>query len=210
MCFWGDFNVDLDKDVRSHELLKLADSCALLPECSTSLRSKAHRVIDYALSRSVPTSVQTYEGGTTSDHKPILSVITCDTKESAFGKRVHWKVVTLFLSYVFLFCQSQWNLSCMDEVYKDYVLFLSLLISRCTISFPINKYRVAVTATIRALLSYSRGIFFRARRSGECEPRRTSNYIRAQVKKELKLFLSDQLRKSLASRYTSSHTSVAL
>ena len=207
----GDFNVDLDKDVKSHKLIKWTDSCTLLPclpECSTSLKSKAHRIIDYALSRSVPTSVQTYEGGTTSDHKPILSVITCDRKESAFGKKVRWKVVTLFLAYVFPFWQSQWNLSCMDEVYKDYVLFLSLLISRCTISFPINKYRIALPATIRALLSYSRAISFRARRTGECELRRLSNYMRAQVKKELKLFLSDQLRKSLASRYSTSHTSV--
>jgi hypothetical protein len=82
---FGDFNVDLEKDERKSEaLLKWADSCSLAPfqpDVSTSLRS--NRIIDYAFSSGIPIQLQTYEGGTTSDYKPIIAVIS--TKSSALN-----------------------------------------------------------------------------------------------------------------------------
>ena len=148
----GDFNIDLDKDMKSSEiLLQWADSCNLvphLPESFTSLRTDSGRTIDYAFTSGVPISIQIYEGGTTSNHKPILSVLSCNRKELATGKNVHWNVFSLFLSFVFPFWQAQWNMSYIDEVYKDYVLFLSLLIARCTVYFPLNKYRIALPNAI--------------------------------------------------------------
>ena len=107
----GDFNIDLDKDMKSSEiLLQWADSCNLvphLPESFTSLRTNSGRTIDYAFTSGVPISIQTYEGGKTSDHKPILSILSCNRKELATGKNVHWKVFSLFPCFVFPFWQGQ-------------------------------------------------------------------------------------------------------
>ena len=139
----GNFNVDIDKDLEASEaLLQWADDCNLIPYISdsfTSLRTDSHRTIDYALASALPVSIQMYEGSTTSDHKPILSALSCARKELATGKNVHWRIFSLFLSFVLSFWQEQWNFSCIDDVYKDHVLFLSLLIARLIVHFPLNK-----------------------------------------------------------------------
>ncbi|CAF4882789.1 unnamed protein product, partial [Rotaria socialis] len=78
-----DFNVDMNNDTQSSEaLLQWTDACSLapcIPDAATSLAS--NRTIDYALSNGVPLSIQTYEGGSSSDHKQILSTLSCGRDE---------------------------------------------------------------------------------------------------------------------------------
>ncbi|CAF1224570.1 unnamed protein product, partial [Rotaria magnacalcarata] len=205
----GDFNVDLNNDTQSSEaLLEWADTCSLAPctpSAATSLRS--NRTIDYALSNGVPLSIQTYEGGTSSDHKPILSTLPGGRNEQARGKNTHWNVFSLFLAYVFKYWQEAWTEGNLNETYKDYVSFLSLLISRCTVDFPLNKYRIALPITIRAKISKSRAISFRAKRTGDIETRRLSKSLRESVREEITLFRSNQLRQGIATRFSPAHTS---
>jgi endonuclease/exonuclease/phosphatase (EEP) superfamily protein YafD len=102
---FGDFNVDLEQDGEKAEgLLKWADSLSLAPyapEAHTSLRS--NRTIDYAFSTGNPISIQTYEGGTTSDHKPVIAIIESHYKENSFARNTHWRVFSLFCEFVYPF-----------------------------------------------------------------------------------------------------------
>ncbi|CAF3312320.1 unnamed protein product [Rotaria socialis] len=147
----GDFNVDMNNDTQSSEaLLQWTDACSLapcIPDAATSLAS--NRTIDYALSNGVPLSIQTYEGGSSSDHKRILSTLSCGRDEKVRGKNTHWDVISLFLSYVFKYWQEVWAEGNLNEAYKEYVSFLSLLISRCTVDFLLNKYQIALPNTTR-------------------------------------------------------------
>ncbi|CAF4657786.1 unnamed protein product, partial [Rotaria sp. Silwood2] len=74
----GDFNIDIERDGdKADRLLEWMDSTTLRPvitDSNTSLRSD--RIIDYALTTNVDLSMQTYEGITSSDHKPLLGVFT--------------------------------------------------------------------------------------------------------------------------------------
>src|SRR5690349_799166 len=95
---FGDLNVDLEKDEKkSDELINWADSCSLAPfkpDAPTSLRSE--RIIDYAFSTEIPIQMQTYEDGTTSDHKPIITVISTKSSALTYGRNIHWKVFSWF------------------------------------------------------------------------------------------------------------------
>ncbi|CAF4773723.1 unnamed protein product, partial [Rotaria sp. Silwood2] len=90
---YGDFNVDIMQDGKKAEiLLQWADEQFLsqvLPNSPTSLRSD--RVIDYALVRGLNLDIQVYNGNTTSDHLPILSVIPLKVLQQKLGKNTHWK-----------------------------------------------------------------------------------------------------------------------
>ncbi|CAF3412429.1 unnamed protein product [Rotaria socialis] len=92
----GDFNVDMNNDTQSSEaLLEWADACSLapcIPDAATSVRSD--HTIDYALSNGVPFSIQTYKGGSSSDHKPILSTLSCGMPESTTAAMVTAATVT--------------------------------------------------------------------------------------------------------------------
>ena len=110
----GDFNVDLQKDGdKADSLLEWMDSRALgpfVPDTNTSLRSD--RTIDYALAAGIDVTVQTYEGETTSDHKPLFCTLACDGKESNEGCRTLWSVFSSVLSYTFDFlgeAMELWN-----------------------------------------------------------------------------------------------------
>lgn len=98
----GDFNVDLVKDgERANKLLERMDGhslAPLVPDENTSLR--ADRTIDYAMAVGVEVSIQTYEGSTSSDHKPILGVLTMDEVSMSEGSRTVWPVFSLVLSYM--------------------------------------------------------------------------------------------------------------
>ncbi|CAF4724669.1 unnamed protein product, partial [Rotaria sp. Silwood1] len=80
---FGDFNIDLDDkadEIAAKDLLNWADLVALapvLPDSPTSLRST--RIIDYAFTRDTPLTIQTCAENTTSDHKPIICVLNCET-----------------------------------------------------------------------------------------------------------------------------------
>jgi endonuclease/exonuclease/phosphatase (EEP) superfamily protein YafD len=110
----GDSNVDLEKDGdKADSLLEWMDSRALgpyVPDKNTSLRSD--RTIDYALAAGIDVTIQTHEGETTSDHKPLFCTLACDGKQSKEGCRTLWAVFSLCaLSYVRLLGEAMelWN-----------------------------------------------------------------------------------------------------
>ncbi|CAF1265947.1 unnamed protein product [Adineta ricciae] len=78
---FGDFNVDLYKDTQKSELLLAWTDehflAPFLPNSRTSLRSD--RIIDFAFVKDIDISIQTYQGNTTSDHVPVLSVLSVKT-----------------------------------------------------------------------------------------------------------------------------------
>ncbi|CAF1081872.1 unnamed protein product [Adineta ricciae] len=85
----GDFNIDLEQDGdKAKEIFEWMDNCSLgpvIPNTNTSLR--LDRMIDYAIAAEIDLTVQTYEGFTTSDHKPLLLVCTGDVVENVEGSR---------------------------------------------------------------------------------------------------------------------------
>ena len=101
----GDYNVDLGEDqAKGGNLLTWADSYLLvpiLPDGLTSLRS--WRTIDYALFTGVYFTLQAQDEDTTSDQKPLISVLGCEGKERWLGKRTNWIVLSAIKSYVFTF-----------------------------------------------------------------------------------------------------------
>jgi len=88
--------------------------------------------------------IQTYTGNTTSDHLPILSVIPTKIKENSLSTNAHWKIFSRFSEYTYSFWEKTWDLDNIDITYNDYTKFLYLLTARCTISFPLDKYRLAL------------------------------------------------------------------
>ena len=99
----GDFNVDIEPDGdKADRLLEWMDSGSLwpvVPDTNTSLRSD--RIIDYAVTINVDLSIQTYEGITSSDHKPLLGVFTDEDLPKHEGSRTIWSVFSLFLAYTY-------------------------------------------------------------------------------------------------------------
>ncbi|CAF4493110.1 unnamed protein product, partial [Rotaria sp. Silwood2] len=199
----GDFNVDLEKDGGKAEcLLEWMDSYSLVPtvpNTNTSLRS--NRIIDYALSSGVDMTVQTYEGDTTSDHKPLLCVLACEGKENKEGCKTIWPIFSLFLTYTFDFWEKQWSYGHYDETYEHFITFLSLLTARCTSYFPLKKARPAVPLELRLLLAQSRTLSFKAKRKGDVALRREAQRLRNVARYELKRFQQDQLAKQLKERH---------
>ena len=209
--FFGDFNVDLEKDKEKAEtLIHWADSHLLSPYTqaqSTSLRSD--RIIDYILSAGIPVSIQTYEGDTTSDHKPVLSVLSLNSKEIAFARNTRWKVFSAFCEYIYHFWEKNWNLNDLNNVYNDYISFVSLLIARCTIFFPLDKYRIAIPQELRMYMSYTRALSFSQKRTGDLRLKNIVITRRNTAKFFLKQFLSHHLSSLLAARNTSSPLSIS-
>ena len=202
----GDFNVDLDQDTeKADSLLSWADDHFLVPyspDTPTSMRSD--RVIDYALASGFKVDIQCFSGNTTSDHIPIISIIPFQTRKPCRGKNTHWKVFSLFSEFSFSFWEKTINeVSCMNS-YNDYIRFLSLLSSRCTIFFDLKKYRSAIPCELRSFLSYIRALSFRQLKLKCPHLGKEINSLRKIVKKELKSFFSNQLDVSLNHRNSSS------
>ncbi|CAF5186633.1 unnamed protein product, partial [Rotaria magnacalcarata] len=108
----GDFNIDIERDGdKADKLLEWMDSGSLrpvIPDSNTSLRS--NRIIDYALSTNIDLSMQTYEGITSSDHKPLLGVFTVEDDLNREGTRTIWSVFSLVLAYTYDYWeQKEWN-----------------------------------------------------------------------------------------------------
>ncbi len=208
---FGDFNVDLENDVKKAEdLLAWADSSNLspfLPDCPTSLRSD--RTIDYAFSNLAKIDIQKLNTNTTSDHYPILSILPMKYKQQVKGKSIHWKVFSLFTEYTFSYWEKIWSNQHMNNSYDEYIKFLHLLIARCTVSFPLDKYRIAIPPDLRCFMSYVRALSFRQCRTKNSELKKQVYYLRKQVKYELKLFISSKLSSTLQMRHTSSSISVS-
>ncbi|CAF4035626.1 unnamed protein product, partial [Adineta steineri] len=203
---YGDFNVDFCQDIQKAEsLLSWADEHFLAPFLTgmpTSLRSD--REVDYAFASNINITIQAYSGKTSSDHVPILSVIPFKIEENNVGKNVHWKVFSLFTEYTFSFWEGLWNFDNLDNLYNDYTKFLFLLSARCTIVFPIEKYRPAIPVELRSFLSFIRALSFRQMRTKCSELRNEVNCLRKIAKKELKNFFSSNLSSVLRFRNSSS------
>jgi hypothetical protein len=120
---FGDFNIDIHHDgKKAEEFLEWADSCSLslfTPETTTSLRSD--RIIDFALSSDITVQMQVHSGGTSSDHKPILSTVPVKSKAVKQWRNFHFKVFSSFLTIVFSFWKARWNLASLDATYNEYV-----------------------------------------------------------------------------------------
>ena len=192
---FGDFNVDLEQDGNKAEsLLDWADSLNLspfVPACPTSLRSD--RTIDYALSNIANIGIQKFNTNTTSDHYPVLSILPMKCKQRINGKSIHWKVFNLFTEYTFSYWEKSWCFQNFDVAYDDYIKFLHCLIARCTVSFPLNKYRLAVPPYLRCFMSYVRALSFRQSQTNDNDLKKQVYYLRKQIKYELKLFVSSKL-----------------
>ena len=87
--FTGDFNFDLERDgEKADHLLEWMDAYSIgpvIPDANTSVRSE--RTIDYAVVAGVDLPIKTYEGETSSNHKPLFAVLSCDIIENVEGSR---------------------------------------------------------------------------------------------------------------------------
>ncbi|CAF1536165.1 unnamed protein product, partial [Adineta steineri] len=109
---------------------------------------------------------------TTSDHSPVISVIPMKCRKQVNGKSIHWKVYSSFTEYTFQFWEKCWCFENVDVSYNDYIQFLSLLTARCTVTFPLSKYRIAIPPYIRCSMSYVRALSFRQKRTKSLDLKR--------------------------------------
>ena len=198
----GDFNVDLEKDgEKADNLLEWMDGHMLapfLPDTNTSLRS--NRIIDYALAVGLHLSIQTYEGPTSSDHKPLVGLLSVDESSTCEGFRTIWPVFSLVLSYGAKFWEQRWSKDHYDQVYEEFVTFLALLELRCRHYFPMKRARLSVPVEIVTLLAQSRKLSYKAKRKGDIMLRREARNLRNQARYELKRYQQEQLARSLKTR----------
>ena len=206
-----DFNVDLRNDTaKAESLLEWVDAHLLalyVSDAPISLRS--NRIIDYALSRGHFVDIQTFEGNTTSDHKPILSIIPYYDTRNMLGWNIHWKMFSFFGEYIYRFWKKRWIQNNFNEVYNEYITFLSLLIARRTKVFPFKRCRIAIPKELRAFLSYIRALTFRQIKTRDIILKDRIYTLRKVAKKELKEFVSYQLSRTIAMRHSSTPISVS-
>ncbi|CAF4533670.1 unnamed protein product [Rotaria socialis] len=173
----GDFNIDIERDGdKADQLLEWVDSCSLMtiiPGANTSLRSD--RTIDYAVTNGMDLTIQTYEGDTSSDHKPLLGVFTDDRAPTTVGSRTIWSAFSLVLSYTSEFWEKkEWNTQLSETTYEHFISFLALLSYRCQQFFEIKRARPSVPQELMALLAQSRSLSFKAKRKDDIELREGS------------------------------------
>ena len=208
--FFGDFNIDLELDKsKASPLLNWADSNELTPcitELHTSLRSK--RKIDYAFASGFSFPIQTYEKGTNSDHKPILSSIPKLKGKLLMNKNIHWKVFNLMCEFTLPFWENQWSVLDIDSAYGTYTKFIGLLTDRCTIHFEKKKYRLALPETLRLFMSKNRALSFKQMRTGDALLKETVKSNRNIIRFELKNFLSTKVKTALKDRNMNKPSSV--
>lgn len=200
---YGDFNIDLEKDKdKAATLLSWADELLLAPFTPSSGTSRrSDRTIDYAFSNGPEVSLAAHLGGTTSDHLPIVSRINTLVANNLVGFSTHWKVFNAFTEYTQPFWQKQWCFEDLDATYSLYTLFLSRLKARCTTSFPMKKYRVAIPPDLRSYLSYIRALSFRQLRT-QCPILKISvKEMRKHAKFQLQNFLRGQFACTFNQRY---------
>ena len=201
----GDFNVDLEEDrAKSDQLMTWADDTGVwpvVPDGPTSLRS--NRTIDYALVAGLHVTLQTHQGDTTSDHRPIIGVIWCDAKELSSAKRTNWIAFEALMSYLFPFWERQWAMASYNETYNAFVDFLVRLAARCTTCIPPNMARPGLPYWLRSMLARSRSLHLKARRTGDVALRIEAATMRKTARAQLKALRTEQLNKMLADRHQS-------
>lgn len=205
----GDFNIDLMKDgEKADKLMDWMDTCGLapiVPDSNTSLRSD--RTIDYAATIGIDLSIQTYEGDTSSDHKPIIGILVGDEKCTDNNARTVWPVFSMMLSYVYDYWEKEWNLEYADTTYEQFISFLALLKTRCQHYFATNLTRPSIPQNISKMLAQSRSLSYKAKRTGNIYLRKEAHILRILARHELKLFRKEQLASQLKERHAPSETS---
>ncbi|CAF2848038.1 unnamed protein product [Rotaria sp. Silwood2] len=206
----GDFNVDIEKDgEKADQLLEWIDSCHLRPvvlDSNTSLRS--NRTIDYALTTGVDLTIQTYEGTTNSDHKPLIGTFTGNDAKKRKGSRTVWSVFSLFLSYTYEFWeQKEWNTQASETTYEEFITFLTSLNNRCQQYFALNQARPSIPYELLKLLALSHSLSFKAKRKGDIQLRNEARRLRNATRFELRRLQQEQLTKQLRERHTSGEDS---
>ena len=195
--FMGDFNIDLERDgEKPYHLLEWMDACPLgpvVPDANTCLRSE--RIIDYAAAAGVDLTIQTYEDYTSSDHKPLFSVLSCNTIKNVEESRTTWSVFSLMLSYTADFLEKKWRNGIVVITYEQFISFLSLLVVRCKHCFPHKLTRPFIPPELVKLLAQSRSLSFKTKWKGDIWLRQEARRLRNLVRFELKRFQREQLDK---------------
>ena len=198
----GDFNVDLElNDEKAKKLADWMDAHELepiVPDKTTSLRS--NRTIDFAMTTGVCLDIQTHEGPTNSDHKPIVGVLSVEQHHAGVRARTEWKVFHLVLSYIFPFWERQWPIGSLNDTYELFVTFLALLKNRCKCYFTVDRARISVPSSLVELLARSRNLSFKAKRNGDIELRKEAKLLRNKARYELRILRQNQLEKLLQDR----------
>ena len=201
---FGDFNVDLDckKDEKiAKDLTDWAESLALtpsVPDTPTSLRS--NRTIDYALARGIPIGIQTLTDNTTSDHRPILSVLSHECKENAIGSNTHWRVFNFFLALTSEFWEYESHVASIESYYTNFISLLDSLRARCTTQYPLRKHRTAIPVELRQKLSYVRALSFQHKRTGDVALHTKIKELRRQNRVELSTIRARRLTSAIKDR----------
>ena len=208
---FGDFNIDLEckKDEKcAKELEEWLESLALtptVPDSPTSLRSD--RTIDYALARGISLRIQVLPDNTTSDHKPILSVLNCECSVNAIGNKTHWRVFNYFLALNSEFWKHESIVALIDEYYTNFTSLLASLRARCTTFFPLKKHRTALPANLRERLSFVRALSLQHKRTGDVTLHTKIKEMRRQNRVELATVRSKRLSSAIKERCASSSSS---
>ena len=210
-AIFGDFNVDLEQDGgKADLLLSWADTHNLAPYTPVSATSlRAERTIDFSLSNLPLIEIQTYVGNTTSDHRPLLSVLPPHVNKNTHGITVHWNVFTLFTKYTSEYWEARWCTEEIDETYSDYTQFLALLEARCTVHFALEKYRIAIPTDLRCAMSFVRAMSFRQKRNRDADLKNLVRHWRKYIKYALKNFVASRLSSSLRLRFSATSASVS-
>lgn len=142
------------------------------------------------------------EGDTSSDHKPILGVLGVEDVHKKNGCRTAWPVFSLILSYTAGYWDQMWEEISYDGVYEKFITFLVRLADRCKSYFPARMTRPTVPYELMKLLTRSRTLSFKAKRTGDIRLREDARFLRNQARHELKKFQQDQLEKLVKGRHT--------
>ncbi|CAF1415277.1 unnamed protein product [Adineta ricciae] len=200
---FGDFNVDFDQDKnKAGDLLKWADQVGLAPyvtDACTSRRSK--RKIDYAFSSGIQVTVDTYEGSTRSDHKPVIGFISCEYNETEYVSKTSWKAFDMFLSYAYGLWELYWSTNDMNDTYDAFIQWLVAVKARCSKSILKKKARLSIPKDIQELLMQGRDLACKASRKGCIYLREEARRLRSLARSKLKTFRQDQLTKHLDNRH---------
>ena len=198
----GDFNIDLERDgEKANHLFEWMDACSLgpmVPDNNNSFRSE--RIIDYAAAAGVDLTIQTYEGYTSSDHKPLFAVLFCDTIKNVEGSRTSWSAFSLMLSYTTDFWEEKRRNIIVASTYERFISFLSLRVAQCKHYFPRKFTRPSIPPELVKLLAQSRSLTFKVKRKGDVWLRQVARRLSNLARFELKRFQRKQLDKQLKER----------
>ena len=146
--------------------------------------------------------MQVCSTNTTSDHSPVLGVINVERKENSWGSKTHWNVFNSFLSMTEEFWTAQSEHTDLVVYYAELIAHLESLKARCTVVFPLNRYRPAIPRELREKLSKTRALSFRHMRTGDCALKQTINAQRKENRQELYQIRATHLAEAIKERHS--------